>query len=360
MHADWCLLLARTDPQAPKRRGISYFLMDMRSPGIDVRPIRQATGESHFCEIFLDDVRIPAAQLIGPENAGWQVAQSTLGAERGLTMLELAERLGNAGFRWLVEACGRPAPAAAAVDDDARAGPAGGARDRDDRPARAVPRAGGAARRGHCRSGRRLDRQALLQRAAAADDGFRRRGRPGWRPTPSCRSRPRAGGSRGPGCSISSVRGSGRSRAGRARSSAPSSASGASACRVNRRRADGAEDGDPAGDVQHRNSPSCTTSSRRGARGHWARRRRCRRLAAGRRGRVAGPGSRPSGSVVPGRRSPRSAVICGRWGGPRAGRRTSAASCSGWALLGLARAGRPARRAAAAGRSGGCGCRSRC
>ena len=64
-HADWCLLLARTDPAAPKRRGISYFLMDMRTPGIDVRPIRQATGESHFCEIFLDDVAIPAANLVG-------------------------------------------------------------------------------------------------------------------------------------------------------------------------------------------------------------------------------------------------------------------------------------------------------
>jgi len=109
MHADWCLLLARTDPDAPKRpgarksAGISYFLMDMTTPGVDVRPIRNAIGDSHFCEIFLDDVRIPAANLIGAENNGWQVAQATLGAERGLTMLELAERLGNAGFRWLVQ-----------------------------------------------------------------------------------------------------------------------------------------------------------------------------------------------------------------------------------------------------------------
>ncbi|MEV0248202.1 acyl-CoA dehydrogenase family protein [Nocardia sp. NPDC050712] len=108
--ADWCLLLARTDPDAPKRQGISYFLMDMRSPGVDVRPIRQATGESHFCEIFLDEVRIPVTNLVGAEHAGWQVAQRTLGAERGLTMLELAERLGNAGFRWLLEACTRPDP----------------------------------------------------------------------------------------------------------------------------------------------------------------------------------------------------------------------------------------------------------
>lgn len=102
-HADWCLLLARTDPNAPKRKGISYFLLDMTSPGIDVRPIRNAVGDSHFCEIFLNDVRIPAANLVGAENAGWQVAQATLGAERGMTMLELAERLANAGFRWLVE-----------------------------------------------------------------------------------------------------------------------------------------------------------------------------------------------------------------------------------------------------------------
>ncbi|MDP9167703.1 MAG: acyl-CoA dehydrogenase family protein, partial [Actinomycetota bacterium] len=65
LHADWCLLLARTDPDAPKRKGISYFLMDMRSPGIDVRPIRNAVGESHFCEVFLTDVWIPAEHLIG-------------------------------------------------------------------------------------------------------------------------------------------------------------------------------------------------------------------------------------------------------------------------------------------------------
>ncbi|MGZ8747248.1 MAG: acyl-CoA dehydrogenase family protein [Mycobacterium sp.] len=109
MHADWCLLLARTDPDAPKRSGarksagISYFLLDMTTPGVEVRPIRNAMGDSHFCEVFLNDVKIPAANLVGAENQGWQVAQATLGAERGMTMLELAERLGNAGFRWLLK-----------------------------------------------------------------------------------------------------------------------------------------------------------------------------------------------------------------------------------------------------------------
>jgi len=119
MHADWCLLLARTDPDAPKRKGISYFLMDMTSPGIDVRPIRNAVGDSHFCEVFLNDVVIPAENLVGAENAGWQVAQATLGTERGMTMLELAERLGNAGFRWLVEECARRRPDGSRPLDDA-------------------------------------------------------------------------------------------------------------------------------------------------------------------------------------------------------------------------------------------------
>jgi alkylation response protein AidB-like acyl-CoA dehydrogenase len=119
LHADWCLLLARTDPNAPKRKGISYFLMDMKTPGIDVRPIRNAIGEAHFCEVFLDDVVIPADHLIGAENAGWHVAQSTLGAERGMTMLELAERLGNAGLDRLIEECGRPRPDGSRPLDDA-------------------------------------------------------------------------------------------------------------------------------------------------------------------------------------------------------------------------------------------------
>ncbi len=102
MHADWCFILVRTDRNAPKRRGISYLLMDMRSPGITVRPIKQATGAAEFCELFLNDVEVPVANRLGPENQGWQVAQTTLASERGVSILELAERLHRNGLQHLI------------------------------------------------------------------------------------------------------------------------------------------------------------------------------------------------------------------------------------------------------------------
>ena len=80
--ADWAILLARTDPASKSRDGISYFLLDMTTPGIDVRPLRQATGVAHFNEVFLSDVRIPAANLVGAEGQGWKVARTTLASER--------------------------------------------------------------------------------------------------------------------------------------------------------------------------------------------------------------------------------------------------------------------------------------
>jgi len=97
MHARYCLLLARTDPGAPKKQaGISYFILDMQSPGVTCRPIRQINGSAEFCELFLDDVEIPAENLIGAENDGWRIAQSTLSAERGLIIVDLAERMRHA------------------------------------------------------------------------------------------------------------------------------------------------------------------------------------------------------------------------------------------------------------------------
>lgn len=81
----WATLYVRTDPDAPKHRGISCLLLDMTSPGVTVRPIRMATvTDETFCEVFLDEVAIPASSLLGEENAGWQVAMSSLNHERDM------------------------------------------------------------------------------------------------------------------------------------------------------------------------------------------------------------------------------------------------------------------------------------
>ncbi|MEV6137144.1 acyl-CoA dehydrogenase [Nocardia sp. NPDC051990] len=80
--ANWAICLARTDPDAPKHRGISYFLVDMRSAGLEVRPLVQITGEAHFSEVFLDDVFVPDDCLVGALNNGWKIARSTLSTER--------------------------------------------------------------------------------------------------------------------------------------------------------------------------------------------------------------------------------------------------------------------------------------
>jgi alkylation response protein AidB-like acyl-CoA dehydrogenase len=80
--ADWMMLLARTDPEAEKHKGITYFLLDMRSPGITIRPLRQMTGDAEFNEIFFENVRVPAQDILGGLNNGWQVGITTLMYER--------------------------------------------------------------------------------------------------------------------------------------------------------------------------------------------------------------------------------------------------------------------------------------
>lgn len=92
MYAKYCILLARTDPDAPKHQGISFFIMDMRTPGVEVRPIHQVNGRHEFAELFLTDVEIPVENLVGPEHKGWAVAQSTLASERGVIAFEYIER----------------------------------------------------------------------------------------------------------------------------------------------------------------------------------------------------------------------------------------------------------------------------
>src|SRR5438105_8008879 len=82
--ADWCFLLVRTNPAAAKPKGISFLLVDMRTPGITVRPLRQLTGEAEFNEVFFDNVRVPAENLVGKLNEGWAVAITTLAYERDL------------------------------------------------------------------------------------------------------------------------------------------------------------------------------------------------------------------------------------------------------------------------------------
>jgi alkylation response protein AidB-like acyl-CoA dehydrogenase len=111
-YSKWGMLLARTDADAPKHKGISYFLLDMDRPGIEIRPLRQMTGASHFNEVFFTDVRVPDHDRIGDVNDGWRVAQTTLLNERAalghllsfgnvvdglVEQARLAERAGRAG-----------------------------------------------------------------------------------------------------------------------------------------------------------------------------------------------------------------------------------------------------------------------
>jgi alkylation response protein AidB-like acyl-CoA dehydrogenase len=85
--ADWGIALVRTDPAAARTRGISMLAVPMRAKGVDVRPLRQMTGESEFNEVFLDEVEVATENLIGPENEGWHVAGTTLANERGASFI---------------------------------------------------------------------------------------------------------------------------------------------------------------------------------------------------------------------------------------------------------------------------------
>lgn len=106
-YSDWGILLARTGPPEARHRGLTYFLVDMKTPGIEVRPLRQITGAAHFCEVFFNDVVIPDDQRVGQIDGGWAVAMTTLTSERSLIatiggdrfarLLDLARSSGRTG-----------------------------------------------------------------------------------------------------------------------------------------------------------------------------------------------------------------------------------------------------------------------
>jgi alkylation response protein AidB-like acyl-CoA dehydrogenase len=91
--ADWCILVVRTDPDAHRHRGLSYLLVDMKSPGVEVRPLRQITGDPEFNEIYFTDVRVPRESMLGKPGDGWQVAMTTLLHERGTLGFALTAQL---------------------------------------------------------------------------------------------------------------------------------------------------------------------------------------------------------------------------------------------------------------------------
>jgi alkylation response protein AidB-like acyl-CoA dehydrogenase len=106
-YSKWCMLVARTDTDAPKHKGLSYFLLDMEQDAVQVRPLRQITGESEFNELFLEEARIPDANLLGGEGNGWKVALTTLMNERAGLGFFLQVRLRQLLDALLVEASER-------------------------------------------------------------------------------------------------------------------------------------------------------------------------------------------------------------------------------------------------------------
>ncbi|UVO54271.1 acyl-CoA dehydrogenase family protein [Sphingomonas sp. SUN039] len=98
-YADRCLLLVRTSSDGPKQAGITFLLMDMKAPGVTVRPIHQIQGDEEFAEIFLDNVEVPVSERVGEEGAGWAVSKATLASERGLTLMELSYRMRGGMWR---------------------------------------------------------------------------------------------------------------------------------------------------------------------------------------------------------------------------------------------------------------------
>ena len=166
--ADWGLLLARTDAAVPKHKGISCFLIAMRQPGVEVRPLRQITGSAHFSEVFMSDARIEKADLVGRLGQGWEIAQTTLSYERGGSSLARVTRYA-AAFRQLLRAArtlrrgGRPL-----LDDPGVRGKLGRIYVDLEVQRYAALRDPLGAREGRVPRSRRVDHEALVQRVREA------------------------------------------------------------------------------------------------------------------------------------------------------------------------------------------------
>jgi len=108
-YANWCILLTRTDPQAPRHKGLTFFIVDMASPGFTVKPLRQMSGDAEFSELYFDNLEVPVENVVGRENGGWAVAITTLMFERGPRALsrQLILRQGIAELLELARARGR-------------------------------------------------------------------------------------------------------------------------------------------------------------------------------------------------------------------------------------------------------------
>ncbi len=117
--AEWCYLVARTDPDAPKHKGLSEFIVDMSSPGITVKPIRDMTDDEHFCEIYFDDVRVPDGNLVGALNGSFRQLMRQMEHERGgidrlvsnkRLYLDCLEELRRTGAAPTTRSCARRSP----------------------------------------------------------------------------------------------------------------------------------------------------------------------------------------------------------------------------------------------------------
>jgi alkylation response protein AidB-like acyl-CoA dehydrogenase len=114
--ARWCGVLARTDPKLPKHKGITLFVVDMETPGLDVRPMEQITGHAEFCELFLDDVAVPKDRMLGGRGDGWKIAMHVVSHERGTAALPRQVMLRT----WLDRLVADAAAAGVLADERAR------------------------------------------------------------------------------------------------------------------------------------------------------------------------------------------------------------------------------------------------